>query len=113
MTMLQLHAPTTPATEQPMPEVRVCAVRPTPPDRRARVVLVRVVAEPVVLVLGVAQPRGSRLQVRVPVAEDGGPAIGATPELWARVEQAALAAVQADPAARTHLFVPRRHMDQH
>jgi hypothetical protein len=42
-----------------------------------------------------------------PVADGGGPAIGASPEVWAPIEQVALAAMQADPAARTYLFGPR------
>jgi hypothetical protein len=43
----------------------------------------------------------------VAVADGGGPAIGASPEVWVPIEQAVLAAVQADPAARAHLFGPR------
>ena len=60
------------------------------------------------LVLGVV-----RLQVRPPVADGGGPAIGASPEVWAPIEQAVLAAVQADPAARAHLFGPRLRLARH
>jgi len=41
------------------------------------------------------------------VADGGGPAIGASLEVWASIEQAVLAAVQADSAARAHLFGPR------
>ena len=32
------------------------------------------------------------------------------PEVWEPIEQAALAAVQADPAARAHLFGPRQRL---
>ena len=48
-----------------------------------------------------------RLRVRPPVADGSGPAIGASPEVWGPIGQAVLAAVQADPAARAHLFGPR------
>jgi hypothetical protein len=54
-----------------------------------------------------------RLRVRPPVADGGGLAFGASPEVWALIEQAALAAVQADPAARAHLFGPRPRQVQH
>jgi hypothetical protein len=54
-----------------------------------------------------------RLQVRPPVADGGRPAIGAKPEVWAPIEQAVLAAVQTDPAARAHLFGPRRRLARH
>jgi hypothetical protein len=64
------------------------------------------------LVLGVVRLR-RRLQVRPPVADGGGPAIGASPEVWAPIEQAVLAAVQADPAARAHLFGLRSRLAQH
>jgi hypothetical protein len=53
------------------------------------------------------------LQVRLPVADSGGPAIGAKPEVWEPIEQAVLAAVQVDPAARAHLFGPRRWLARH
>jgi hypothetical protein len=90
------------AAALPAPEVEAIAVRPLLGDRKTRVVSVRMVVGPLVLVLGVARLR-KRLEVRPPVADDGGPAIGASPETWARIEAAALAAVQADPAARAHL----------
>jgi hypothetical protein len=77
-------------------------------DQRTSVVIVHVVVGPLVLVLGVV-----RLQVRPPVADGGGPAIGASPEVWVPVEQAVLAAVQADPVARTHLFGPRQRLARH
>jgi hypothetical protein len=53
------------------------------------------------------------LRVRPPVADGGGPAIGASPEAWAPIEQAVLAAVQADPATRAHLFGPRPRLARH
>jgi hypothetical protein len=43
----------------------------------------------------------------------GGPAIGASPEVWEPIEQAVLAAVQVDPAARAHLFGPRPRLARH
>ena len=70
------------------------------------------VVGPLVLVLGVVRLR-RRLQVRPPVADGGGPAIGASPEVWVPIEQAVLAAVQAAPAARAHLFDPRPRQVQH
>jgi hypothetical protein len=91
---------------------RVVAVRPLAAERRASVVIVHVVVGPLVLVLGVVRLR-RRLQVRPPVAESGGPAFGASPEVWAPIEQAVLAAVQADPAARAHLLGPRPRLAQH
>ena len=91
---------------------RVVSVRPLVADRRSPVVIVHVLVGPLVLVLGVARLR-RRLQVRPPVADGGGPAIGASPEVWDPIEQAVLAAVQADPAARAHLFGPRRQVAQH
>jgi hypothetical protein len=96
------EASATPADELSLPEVRACAVRLLPADRRTRVALAHVVVGPVVLVLSVARLRKG-LEVRPPVAEDGASAIGVSPELWAQIEAAALAAVQADPAARAHL----------
>jgi hypothetical protein len=101
-TTMLCEAPPSPAAELPTHEVRVCAVRPMPLDRRTRVVLANVVVGPVVLVLSVARLR-RQMAVRPPVAADGAPAIGASPELWARIEAAVLAAVEADPAARAHL----------
>jgi hypothetical protein len=88
---------------------RVVAVRPLAPERRTPVVVVQVVVEPLLLVLSVVRLR-RRLQVRPPMADGGVPAIGASPEVWAPLEQAVLAAVQADPAARAHLFGPRRQV---
>src|SRR5689334_13120143 len=102
MTTMLCEAPTIPAADLPAPEVRACAVRPLPPDRRTRVVLAHVAVGPMVLVLGVARLRKG-LEVRPPVAGDGGPAIGVSPELWERIEAAALAAVQADPDTREYL----------
>jgi hypothetical protein len=96
------------AADPSEPEVQVIAVRPLPADRRTRVVLADVVVGPVVLVVGVARLR-RQVVVRLPVAEDGSPAIGISPELLARIEAAALAAVQADPAARAHLSRRGRH----
>ena len=96
------EASATPAAELSLPEVRACAVRLLPADRRTRVALAHVVVGPVVLVLSVARLRRG-LEVRPPVAEDGRSAIGASPELWERMRVAALAAVQADPDARAHL----------
>jgi hypothetical protein len=40
-------------------------------------------------------------------------AIGAKPEVWEPVEQAVFAAVQADAAARAHLFGPRPRLARH
>jgi hypothetical protein len=91
---------------------RVVTVRPLAAERRTPVVIVHVVVGPLVLVLGVVRLR-RRLQVRPPVADGGGPAIGASPEVWAPIEQAVLAAVQADPAARAHLFGPRPQLARH
>lgn len=91
---------------------RVVSVRPLVADRRSPVVIVRVVVGPLVLVLGVARLR-RKLQVRPPVADDGGPAIGAKPEVWELIEQVVLAAAQADPVARAHLFGPRPRLAQH
>jgi hypothetical protein len=91
---------------------RVVSVRPLAAERRTPVVVVQVVVEPLVLVLSVVRLR-RRLQVRPPVADGGGPAIGASPEVWAPIEQAVLAAVQADPAARAHLFGPRPRLARH
>jgi hypothetical protein len=45
--------------------------------------------------------------VRPAVADGGGPAIAAMPQVWELIEQTVLAAVQVDPAARAHLFGPR------
>jgi hypothetical protein len=91
---------------------RVVAVKPFVAERRTPVVIVHVVVRPLVLVLGVVRLR-RRLQVRPPVADGGGPAIGASHEVWEPIEQAALAAVQADPAARAHLFGPRPRLARH
>jgi hypothetical protein len=82
---------------------RVVTVRPLAAERRTPVVIVHVVVGPLLLVLGVVRLR-RRLQVRPPVADGGGPAIGASPEVWELIEQAVLAAAQADPAARAHVM---------
>ena len=81
-------------------------------ERRTPVVIVHVVVGPLLLVLGVVRLR-RRLQVRPPMADGGGPAIGAKPEVWEPIEHAVLAAVQADPAARAHLLGQRRRMARH
>jgi hypothetical protein len=91
---------------------QVVTVRPLAAERRTPVVIVHVVVGPLVLVLGVVRLR-RRLQVRPPVADGGGPAIGAKPEVWEPIEQAVLAAVQVDPAARAHLFGPRQRLVRH
>jgi hypothetical protein len=98
--------PAGPGLDLSAPEVQVTAVRPLSGDRRTRVVLVNVVVGPVVLVLAVARLR-RMVVVRPPVADDGGPAIGVSPELWARIKEAALAAVEADPSARAYFSAPR------
>ena len=90
---------------------RVVTVKPFVAERRTLIVIVHVVVGPLLLVLGVVRLR-RKLQVRPPVA-DGGPAIGARPEVWELIEQAVLAAVQADPAARAHLFGPRPRLARH
>jgi hypothetical protein len=91
---------------------RVVSVRPLAAEWRTPVVLVHVVVGPLLLVLGVVRLR-RRLQVRPPVADGGGPAIGASPKVWEPIEQAVLAAVQTDPAARAHLFGPRLRLARH
>src|SRR4051794_40873190 len=107
MTTLLHDAPTSSAAELPVQDTpRVVTVRPLAAERRTPVVIVHVVVGPLLLVLSVVRLR-RRLQVRPPVADGGGPAIAASPEVWAPIEQVVLAAVQADPAARAHLFGPR------
>jgi hypothetical protein len=109
MTTMLRDAPTPLAVDLPTPGTpRVVTVRPLAAERRTPVVIVHVVVGPLVLVLGVV-----RLQVRPPVADGGGPAIGASSEVWASIEQAVLAAVQADPAARAHLFGLRQRLARH
>jgi hypothetical protein len=92
----------------------VVTVKPFVAERRVPVVIVHVVVRPLVLVLvlGVVRLR-RKLQVRSPVADGGGPAIAAKPEVWEPIEQAVLGAVQADPAARAHLFGPKPRMARH
>src|SRR6476620_1199323 len=85
---------------------RVIAVRVLAAERRTPVVIVHVVVGPLLLVLGVVRLR-RRLQVRPPMADGGGPAIGAKPEVWEPIEQAVLAAVQVDPAAWAHVLNAR------
>jgi hypothetical protein len=84
----------------------VVTVRPLVAERRTPVVIVHVVIGPLVLVLGVVGLR-HKLQVQPPVADGGAPAIAAKPEVWEPIERAVLGAVQADPAARAHLFGPK------
>src|SRR5688572_12242977 len=95
-----------PAADLSPPEVAVTTVRPLLGDRRTRVALAHVALGPVVLVVAVARLR-REVVVRLPMAEDGSPALDISPELLARIEAAALAAVAADPAARAHLSGPR------
>jgi hypothetical protein len=94
------------ATGLSAPEVMAVAVRPLSEDRRTRVVLVDVRVGPLVVVLAVARLR-RQVVVRLPLADDGEPAIGASPEMWERIKAAALAAVEADPAARAYLSASR------
>ena len=94
------------------PPPRVVSVRPLVADRRSPVVIVHVLVGPLVLVLGVARLR-RKLQVRPPVADGGGPAIAAKPEVWGPIEEVVLAAAQVDPAARAHLFGPRSRLARH
>jgi hypothetical protein len=101
-TMLRDAPPAAAAELQTLGTPRVVTVRPLAAERRTPVVIVHVVVGPLVLVLGVVRLR-RRLQVRPPVADCGGPAIAARPEVWELIEQAVLAAVQVDPAARAHL----------
>jgi hypothetical protein len=113
MIMMLRDASLAPAAELPAQAApRVVTVRPLAAERRTPVVIVHVMVGPLVLVLGVVRLR-RRLQVRPPVADGGGPAIGASLEVWASIEQAVLAAVQADPAARAHLFGPRPRLARH
>jgi hypothetical protein len=104
MTTLLQDAPTSSAGELPVQVMpRVVSVRPLAAERRTPVVIVHVLVGPLVLVLGVVRLQ-RRLQVRPPVADGGGPAIGARPEVWGPIEQAAIAAVKADPAALAHVM---------
>jgi hypothetical protein len=113
MTTMLHDAPTPSAAELPVQDTpRVVSVRPLAAERRTPVVIVHVVVGPLLLVLGVVRLR-RRLQVRPPVADGGGPAIAAKPEVWEPIEQAVLAAVQVDPAARAHLFGPRQRLVRH
>jgi len=113
MTAMLHDAPTPSAGELPVQAPpRVVSVRPLTAERRTPVVIVHVVVRPLVLVLGVVRLR-RKLQVRPPVADGGGPAIAAKPEVWEPIEQAVLGAVQADPAARAHLFGPKPRMARH
>jgi hypothetical protein len=96
------------AREPSAPEVQVIGVRPLSETRRTRTVLVHVVIGPVpvVVVLAVARLR-RQVVVRPPLADDGKPAIGVSPELWGQIKAAALDAVEADPAARAYFSAPR------
>ena len=82
---------------------RVVSVRPLAAQRRTPVAIVHVAIGPLVLVLGVVRLQ-RKLRVRPPVADGGGPAIGAKPEVWAPIEEAAIAAVKADRAALAHVM---------
>src|SRR3954471_651345 len=96
MTTMLHDAPALSAAELLVQDTpRVVTVRPLAAERRTPVVIVHVVVGPLLLVLGVVRLR-RRLQVRLPVADGGGPAIGAKPEVWEPIKQAVLAAVQAD-----------------
>jgi hypothetical protein len=113
MTTMLHDAPPPSAAELPgQIAPRVVSVRPLAAERRTPVVVVHVVVGPLVLVLGVVRLR-RKLQVRRPVADGGGPAIAAKPEVWEPIERAVLAAAQADPAARAHLFGPRARLARH
>jgi hypothetical protein len=46
----------------------------------------------------------SGLAVRPPVSEGGVPALCAAPEVWTMIKEAAVAAVEGDPAAREHVL---------
>ena len=73
-------------------------------ERRNPVAMVRLAVGPLEVVLPVSRLRKSGLAVRSPMADSGVPAVSASPEMWAEIERAALAAVTGDPAAREHVL---------
>ena len=85
--------------------VRPLSVRVPPGERRNPAAMVRLAVGP--LVLTVSRLRKAGLAVRPPMADGGVPAVSASPEVWAVVEKAAVAAVAADPVAREHVLGKR------
>jgi hypothetical protein len=94
---------------EPVPaEAATRAVRPRsvhvfPEGRRKPIAMVRLTVGPLEVVLTVSRLRKPGVVVRPPMSERCAPAVSAAPEVWAVIEQAAIAAV-ADPAAREHVL---------
>ena len=104
MNTMQQDVLTPAATDLPvLITPRVISVKPLGAQRRTPVAIVHVVVGPLVLVLGVVRIQ-RKLMVRPPVADGGGSAIGAKPEVWGPIERAAIAAVRADPVALAHVM---------
>ena len=72
--------------------------------------MVRMAAGPLELVLAVSRLRKSGLAVRSPMADSGVPAVSASPEMWAEIERAAVAAVADDPVAQEHVLGKRERV---
>ncbi|WP_043367505.1 hypothetical protein [Belnapia sp. F-4-1] len=87
-----------------MPIPRVVAVRVPAIDRRTPFVEIEVEIGPVAVVVGVAHTRRGWLELRIPQAFAGGPAITVSPAIWGEVEQLALTTATTDPAAKRHLM---------
>lgn len=66
--------------------------------------MVRLAVGPLELELAVSRLKKWGWAVRPPMAEVGTPAVGAVPEVWAAIEEAAVAAVAGDPAVREHVL---------
>jgi hypothetical protein len=88
-------------------EPKVVSVTVPRTDLRTPLAVVIVAVGPLVLSLGVSRLTGKKLLVRPPTAASGGPGVGASPEVWAAIEAAAIAGVTADPAAKAYLLGPR------
>ena len=98
-----------------MSELETWTVRPRsvhvpPGERRNPVALVRVAVGPLEVVLPVSRLKKSGLAVRPPMADSGAPAVSASPEMWAEIERAAVAAVADDPVAQEHVLGKRERV---
>ncbi|MBL6458680.1 hypothetical protein JMJ55_25415 [Belnapia sp. T6] len=93
--------------------IRALSVRVLPGKRRNPTAIVRVRVGPLTVSVAVALLRKSGLTARLPMDDDGRPAIEARPEVWTAIQKVAFEAVIHDPAASEHLFGPElRHLDR-
>ncbi|MBL6458898.1 hypothetical protein JMJ55_26575 [Belnapia sp. T6] len=89
--------------------IRAISVHVLPGKRRNPTAIVRIRIGPFIVSVAVALLRKSGLTARLPVDDDGMPAIEARPEVWTAIQKVAFEAIIRDPVASGHLFGPELH----